>query len=138
MFRLTLIFGVLCLSPAFASTGECTFETPELIGPWTDGQDPACGDDCSIHESESEPTKCEDEEADCVIQERPLLDLRIPKPEGPRCLEPSPWCTTDTGPVLAAGKLLSITPPLPRPPELRIRLVVSVMEGVLRCPQHQC
>lgn len=122
-FLTFIVFGsatAMSLGAAWASTDACLTWEGVWVAPWTDAQDPACGEACDQDAEMASDRLCSvDGDGGCGIStdtSESGFELRMPSPTGddrpgPRCLRPGPECSPGGGSpasgALVAGLLIS-------------------------------
>ncbi len=84
-------------APALARTdiGTCLTAGGVRVAPWTDGRDPACGEDCGLEggaDDEAALETCVDGGCEGASALRLPPPSPEPAPRGPRCLTAGPSC----------------------------------------------
>lgn len=112
MFRwthaLVLRFGLLLAVIGFAgvahaTTDACLTWEGVWVAPWTDDQDPACGEGCEPDAEMASDRLCSTPDEGCsALADGEEMMLRMPAPQGddrpgPRCLRPGPECSPGGG-----------------------------------------
>lgn len=108
------------LGVAWASTDACLTWEGVWVAPWTDAQDPACGEACDADAEMAMDRLCSvagDEGCGLSADAADTgFELRMPSPtgedrSGPRCLRPGPECSpgggSPGGGALLSGVLIS-------------------------------
>jgi hypothetical protein len=106
------------LGTACATTDACLTWEGVWVAPWTDANDPACGEACDEDAEMASDRLCStvgDEGCGLSADTTDSFELRMPSPTredrpGPRCLRPGPECSPGGGSpasgALVAGLLI--------------------------------
>jgi len=84
---LAAIAALAFAGAAAAEVGTCLTVTGISAAPWSDGDDPACGDDCADDDG-----GCASEEQCTEPRAEGFAPLRMPAPTGPLCISGGPGC----------------------------------------------
>lgn len=109
VLRFALLLMVIgFVGVAHATTDACLTWEGVWVAPWTDGQDPACGDDCGAEAELASDRICSTADEGCSALADGEELLRMPAPQGddrpgPRCLKPGPECSPAGGGGSAFG-----------------------------------
>lgn len=93
----------IAAQPAYASTDACLTWEGVWVAPWTDAQDPACGEACDAGAELASDRLCSTTDGGCSVNPDVIaFELRMPSPQrderpGPRCLGPGPECSPGGG-----------------------------------------
>lgn len=103
LFLMAFAGLALVATPALASTDACLTWEGVWVAPWTDAQDPACGEACEAGAELASDRVCSTTEGTCSVNADAIaFELRMPAPQrderpGPRCLAPGPECSPGGG-----------------------------------------
>ncbi len=131
MGRLAAHFTLILLlaAPAAAQVGTCVTDAGVRLAPWTDGHDPACGDDCGLA-NPFDDGLCAADGSGCLEGGDPVA-LAMPRPlgadtqripAGPRCIDDDDLCGSGapSGVAGVPGGAAALAPtPLTLPPRAR-------------------
>jgi hypothetical protein len=111
-----LLVVVTGATPALARTdiGTCLTTGGVRVAPWTDGRDPACGEDCGPEGEDADDgafEACVDGGCDGASAWRLPPPTPDPSPRGPRCLTGGPSCEPGAPALAFEGWSAPVAPP---------------------------
>ncbi len=119
MSRSLACIALIAAAPSWAATdiGSCRNAAGQVVAPWTDAVDPACGEDCGEADSELqfEDALCDGAGCSAAPDETALAWPVKPEPTGPRCLEPGPNCAPGAPGIAGVPGGTAVTAPVPAP-----------------------